>query len=833
MKSIARMQSYSLRASISVLILIIGLSATHVILGKSLDYRCTHLPPVPNQVPHVWLLDSNFTTEDDASLDDTPKLRRQVRRSEPATDTDNNEVSLWTLFKKLRPSFISPTVVPMKIQVHYDDSVFQLDKAKRDLITKTVMPTVTTFFEGALSLRRGMKIDKFLISRRCPNNTVYYATDLSGYSRPYCMGRCENYAICGEMRVPSAHLSACSYCNQTSGECKTNHSSAGVGVTGAQLLLYVSAEHTARCKSDSTIAYAAHCAQDAKTERPVAGHANLCPSLISTEPKDLHGLIATVKHELTHVLGFSLSLFAYYRDEHGRPLTERQSRVGPLPIDEETGYARWSDRVVKKVMRRDWLTGEGKKDRPVHMVVTPTVVREVRKHFNCSTLEGAELEDQGSDGTSMTHWEKRLFENEAMTGTHTQNSVYSRLTLAVLEDTGWYVANFSYADKLEWGRNLGCDFATKSCKSWISERRARGQSVKPFCDKPKGDYLRLACAEDRQSKAVCNMRQYKEPLAPVHQNFDSLEGVPADKVVHYGGSVDLADYCPFIQEFTWQAMNVSVRGSRCDVAENNPDPERNAALELYGPRARCFEHGRRWEQRSCVYRRQWHHYGAGCYRYECVNGHIAIRVGNATYSCYYPDQTVTVEQLIDDWFYNGTIKCPPCDSICPPNKCKTFRADLVNNILNTMHTYEPLFRQRPGLLKEALSLLDDKTNEIEDPSNHLVINTNSSKYLSRYIASMLTKDIRNKSLEDSSNLKEQIDLVLMSFNTTPRVSLRCSACTKSASPQLHISIALLIIVTSWLMRQSIQELEFERKQLDKTSNMICTTQSSVVCSIDS
>jgi hypothetical protein len=32
------------------------------------------------------------------------------------------------------------------------------------------------------------------------------------------------------------------------------------------------------------------------------------------------------------------------------------------------------------------------------MMVTPRVVEEVRKHFNCSTLEGAELEDQGGEG---------------------------------------------------------------------------------------------------------------------------------------------------------------------------------------------------------------------------------------------------------------------------------------------------------------------------------------------------------------------------------------------------------------------------------------------------
>ena len=44
------------------------------------------------------------------------------------------------------------------------------------------------------------------------------------------------------------------------------------------------------------------------------------------------------------------------------------------------------------------------------VVVTPRVREEVRKHYGCSELSGAELEDQGEEGTALTHWEKRLFE---------------------------------------------------------------------------------------------------------------------------------------------------------------------------------------------------------------------------------------------------------------------------------------------------------------------------------------------------------------------------------------------------------------------------------------
>lgn len=48
-----------------------------------------------------------------------------------------------------------------------------------------------------------------------------------------------------------------------------------------------------------------------------------------------------------------------------------------------------------------------------------------------------------------------------MTGTHTQNPLYSRITMALMEDTGWYLPNYDLADELSWGKDLGCNFALK------------------------------------------------------------------------------------------------------------------------------------------------------------------------------------------------------------------------------------------------------------------------------------------------------------------------------------------------------------------------------------
>lgn len=76
-----------------------------------------------------------------------------------------------------------------------------------------------------------------------------------------------------------------------------------------------------------------------------------------------------------------------------------------------------------------------------------------------------------------------------MTGTHTQNPIYSRITLALMEDSGWYLANYEFvcakldrilivfdyrmADNYLFGKSLGCDFAMRSCGDWIRLRRLR------------------------------------------------------------------------------------------------------------------------------------------------------------------------------------------------------------------------------------------------------------------------------------------------------------------------------------------------------------------------
>jgi hypothetical protein len=74
---------------------------------------------------------------------------------------------------------------------------------------------------------------------------------------------------------------------------------------------------------------------------------------------------------------------------------------------------------------------------------------------------------------------------------------------------------------------------------------------------------------------------------------------------HVGGSVILADYCPFLQQVSWSVNNDVVRDSKCSFEENKPEIQKNYVLEEYGQQSKCVLHNRAWQVHTdrCQYRK--------------------------------------------------------------------------------------------------------------------------------------------------------------------------------------------------------------------------------------
>ncbi|XP_048202807.1 leishmanolysin-like peptidase isoform X2 [Perognathus longimembris pacificus] len=546
----------------------------------------------------------------------------------------------------------------LRIKTVYDKSIEELLPEKRNLVKNKLFPQAISYLEKTFQVRR--PAGTILLSRQCATNQ--YLRKENDPHR-YCTGECAVHTKCGPVIVPEEHLQQCRVCRGGKWPCGAVGVRDQEGVRDADFVLYVGALATERCSHENIISYAAYCQQEAKMDRPIAGYANLCPNMISTQPQEFVGMLSTVKHEIIHALGFSAGLFAFYHDQNGNPLTSRFADGLP-PFNYSLGLYQWSDKVVRKVERL-WNVRDNKVvHHTVYLLVTPRVVDEARKHFNCPVLEGMELENQGGMGTELNHWEKRLLENEAMTGSHTQNRVLSRITLALMEDTGWYKANYSMAEKLDWGRGMGCDFVRKSCKFWIDQQRQKRQMLSPYCDTLRSNPLQLTCRQDQRAVAVCNLQKFPKPLPPDYQYFDELSGIPTEDLPYYGGSVEIADYCPFSQEFSWHFSGEYQRSSDCRILENQPEILKNYGAEKYGPHSVCLIQKSAFVMERCERKLSYPDWGSGCYQVSCSPQGLKVWVQDTSYLCSRAGQVLPVRIQMNGWIHDGNLLCPSCWDFC-------------------------------------------------------------------------------------------------------------------------------------------------------------------------
>lgn len=601
----------------------------------------------------------------------------------------------------------------IRFEVVYDESINKLNSANKQLVTKKLIPEAIDYFHNTLSVRPST-LD-IRLQRTCKNN-AYFLKDQKGEhlgDLQFCKLECVP-TKCGPVDVPQKHLDKCRICDTKGVNCLLTTPGyewgAGPGVKDKDFILYVSALETAHCDKANAVAYASYCQQEQVHDRPVAGFANLCPDRLDPDPRHYSNLISTVKHEIYHALGFSAGLYAFYRDQNGEPYTPREKHGLP-PYNDRYNLYQWSPRVVKKIERKDWAVRKGRISHAVQMIVTPRVRDAVRDHFNCDSLEGAEIENQGGVGTEFTHWEKRLFENEAMTGTYTQNPVFSRLTLALMEDTGWYKANYSMADELDWGRHLGCKFAKSSCKTWMEDNMDDEHSAQPFCFTVKQTPLRMRCTHSRMSLALCNLRQYEKPLPSEYQYFSYLPDIKEasdghKRTVHkdtatYGGAVALADYCPYYQKFTLSGNDGKRRETTCTSRDNAPSESDNYGLESYGSSCKCFQQGMAWTAKKGLLTRTMLDWGSGCYNYFCKNG-LNVRILNNTYKCNRAGQHLNVSGYLGEWKIAGSLVCPRCWDFCGASTgCPFYISDKQDSLKksqrNSGSILNSLLREQGGL----------------------------------------------------------------------------------------------------------------------------------------
>jgi leishmanolysin-like peptidase len=397
----------------------------------------------------------------------------------------------------------------------------------------------------------------------------------------------------------------------------------------------------------------------------------------STSPHTRHEQIATVIHELSHVLAFSPSLLPFYRHpQTGEPLTPRDSKTG-LPATPKSGevYQASDATTIKNFTERG---------RTVTKLILPTMLQKARDHFGCQSLNGVELENQGGELTRLAHLEKRVYGTESMTGVmiHGAMAEFSDITLASFEDSGWYQVDYSYALPLSWGKGHGCSFAQEPCltpSSAGSEKEVETAFPAVWCT----DRDKVECGVGAYGPALCFMYEHDaqdvqpyDRYFPVtnHSRTGLVNASYSDGYV-LGGGVALADYCPFRLQFNPNYAETDETFTDCRFLSSRT-PSLFPGNERFSPASRCFSSSLELE----IMKGDSAFDGLRCYNTRCdrqTNGHLQlfVTVGSFEVDCGSTEDAPSLDPKARQRSvkgYRGTITCPNVSDICfndCPNQC--------------------------------------------------------------------------------------------------------------------------------------------------------------------
>lgn len=189
------------------------------------------------------------------------------------------------------------------------------------------------------------------------------------------------------------------------------------------------------------------------------------------------------------------------------------------------------------------------------------------------------------------------------------------------------------------------------------------------------------------------------------------------QLAFFGGAVEIADFCPFSQEFSWHLSGEFQRSSFCRLPENQPgeqqtgqsggcvpghsptvhvcvrvhvcsDQWRNYGAEQYGPDSVCLYQRSAFVMEQCTRKMTYPDWGSGCYKVllmltvstlappsslthagpcpqvSCSGQGLVVFVQDRSFLCVHEGQQLSVSVRLNGWVYNGVLLCPACEDLC-------------------------------------------------------------------------------------------------------------------------------------------------------------------------
>lgn len=394
----------------------------------------------------------------------------------------------------------------------------------------------------------------------------------------------------------------------------------GLNSTVGDLVIFL----TLRPSTDvGVLGWGLACLYESTYGRPIVGQFNADPETFFAASTGQQ--IGIMIHEITHVLGFSETRFTSMIDAFGNQR---------------------ANSVLSGV--RSYTDSQGNVDtKTIFYLNTPTLINTARTYFNCNTNDslpyGVELEEYGGDGTAGSHFEKRVYNNELMTGNvgwfnPSLSFSISPFILSFFNDSGWYQSNATFthprSETMLWGKNQGCQFLANRCEDWDPQNR-NGY----FCKSSPSEGGSV-CTFNQRSKGFCGTQTF-------NQNMGYYEHIPSSPTT--GGLDPQLDFCPIIKKY-----------SNGDCGHEQLQSNMLSG-EYWGVSGACFDSNLVPSGSNTIQQ------DARCFKFDCSNNYLRINAAGTWVDC--PEDQSYRRTLLQGSF-KGYIDCPVdgYDILCKSNQ---------------------------------------------------------------------------------------------------------------------------------------------------------------------
>ena len=424
----------------------------------------------------------------------------------------------------------------------------------------------------------------------------------------------------------------------------------------------------------------------------------------------------------------------YYKDKNNRPMVTKMTLSSKFNFEKNgsdkflnvfflhyfTHLLGFSGTYIKdNFPQNSYIIKEDKYNIERHYIASKKVIETAKKYFNCDYITGVELDNKGLVNGVSSHWEPRILLGDYMSsfGIEYEEQAISEITLSLMEDSGWYKANYYTGGLMRFGKNKGCDFLYEKC---VNQQTHKAVFLNEFFDELYKDRITPSCSSGRQSRNYKVFYQYSSAIPNDFQYFEKT---------NRGGSSSYADYCPIMDSLKSEMENdyyvgnckngadiygynsryININNNKFYYGVQNTELPKEFGETLNTDNSFCVINSLVYSKNSTNYKYNYTAPRAMCHEMFCSERSLTIKINNEYLVCPRQGGKVEIEG------YNGFLLCPDYNLICTGSVMCNDLFDCVNKkslVKNSTYDYEINTSQDYGKeeSKNALDAYEESSN---------------------------------------------------------------------------------------------------------------------------